>query len=774
MNLATFYSRSARFVCLSALAMAPLLLYGAKQAFDSNSNNIIDWLPHRFEETQRLFWFVERFGSDEILAIGWEGCSLDDERVDELARRLREPVVDAPTDAAQYWFREVFTGRQTLVDLTEGESRLTRPEALARMTGWLIGRDGTTTCVVAMASDYGQQNRRGAIDFVRQAAAEAGIAPHTLYIAGPTADSVAVDIASNEHIVELGFLSAVVGMFVTWLFLRDVRLVTILMLTATFAWGMSLSCLYFSGGHMDAVLLVMPGLVFVLAVSGGMHVTNYYTFALQECSASEAPARAIRSAWLPCTLATLTTMVGVGSLMFSQLVPIRRFGFFASTGVLMTLPALLVLWPCLAQWWPPQRTALKHALHTSRLDRFWAPLAATTQRHSGFWLLMFGMFVPGFAYGVTHLTTSVQLQHLFRPDAEIIRSCNWLERQLGALVPVEVVVRFPGEHEERDRQMLQRALLVEELRAAIARSSDYDSAMAATTFAPPLPDSADGPQMLTRRLLAARLPAYRERFTELRMLAEEPHEELWRISARVGSTDVDYGPLLASLEQQLQTFLAERSEGSAVTAEVCGAVPLIYLAQQRLLSDLISSYLVAFGLILAMMTVLLRSLWAGMLAMLPNVIPAIAAFGALGLAGIPIDIGTMMTASVAMGIAVDDTVHFLIWFRRGIQEGLSRDAAIPFAYSHCATPMLRTTVICGLGLLVFMFSPFVPVSRFGGIMAWMLLLALAGDLLLLPALLSSRLGRAFVPRCAPGVRNVDEMQRAGALVRSSGIESGAP
>ncbi|MGE0377033.1 MAG: RND family transporter [Planctomycetaceae bacterium] len=746
MRLSTFYSRYARLICMLAIAAAPVLLYGAKQAFDSNSNNIVDWLTRRFEETQRLFWFVERFGSDEILAVGWEGCTLDDERVDVVAQRLQEPVKVPQTGDMQAWFRHVYTGRQTLIDLTEEEPKLTREQALKRMTGWLIGRDHQTTCVVALASEFGQQDRHAAVEFVREVTASAGIPPEELYIAGPTADSVAVDAASNEGIVELGLLSAVVGMLMAWLCLRDVRLVTMLLASAVFAWGVSLSCLHFSGTHMDAVLLVMPGLVFVLAVSGGLHLTNYYVSALEEGPVADAPARTIRRAWLPCTLAVATTAVGLGSLALSQLIPIRRFGIFAATGVLLTLAALLVLWPSLAQWWPPHSNTDNRSARAGRFALWWQPLCATAGRHSHRWLLAFALTLPVFGYGVLHLKTSVQLQDLFRPDSEIIRSCNWLERQLGALVPVEIVLRFPSEGDERTRQILQRALVVEELRAAIADSPGFDSAIAATTFAPPLPVASNGPQIVQRRLMVSRLPEYRERFVDLRMLADEPHEELWRISARVSSTDVDHGTLLAAVDAQLRAFLQKKAaSGTRVTAEVCGAVPLIYLAQQRLLSDLIVSYVVAFALILVMMAVLMRGLTAGLLAMLPNVLPAVVAFGAMGLAGVPVDIGTMMTASVAMGVAVDDTVHFLVWFRRGLQEGNSRSEAVQFAFSHCATPMLRTTAICGLGLMVFVFSPFVPVSRFGVVMACMLILALAGDLLLLPALLCSRLGNAFVP-----------------------------
>jgi predicted RND superfamily exporter protein len=139
----------------------------------------------------------------------------------------------------------------------------------------------------------------------------------------------------------------------------------------------------------------------------------------------------------------------------------------------------------------------------------------------------------------------------------------------------------------------------------------------------------------------------------------------------------------------------------------------------------------------------MRNTVAGLLSMIPNLLPAVVVFGAMGVAGIQIEIGTMLTASVAMGIAVDDTLHYVTWFRRGLAEGLNRREAIEFAYRRCGNAMIQTTAICGLGLLVFVFSPFGPISRFAWMMFAMLAAGLVGDLVVLPAILVGPLGVMF-------------------------------
>ena len=201
---------------------------------------------------------------------------------------------------------------------------------------------------------------------------------------------------------------------------------------------------------------------------------------------------------------------------------------------------------------------------------------------------------------------------------------------------------------------------------------------------------------------------------------------------------------------------AERND--PVQVVYTGVVPVVYKAQRTLLNSLVNSIGLAFVMIAAVMMVLLRDWRAplgvtntlnvsgGMLSMIPNVFPVVLIFGAMGHLGIKIDIGTMMCASVAMGVAVDDTIHFLTWFRHGIREGLQRHDAILEAYRRVGTAMTQTTLIGGLGLAVFALSTFTPTQRFGMMMVTLLATALVGDLVLLPALLASPLGRCFCPR----------------------------
>ncbi|MEM6980763.1 MAG: MMPL family transporter, partial [Planctomycetota bacterium] len=199
-----------------------------------------------------------------------------------------------------------------------------------------------------------------------------------------------------------------------------------------------------------------------------------------------------------------------------------------------------------------------------------------------------------------------------------------------------------------------------------------------------------------------------------------------------------------------------------------GLVPVVYKAQRTLLGSLVESIMLAFVLIAIVMIVLLNpgSLsWAafqprhwisgataGAISMIPNLFPVLVVFGMMGhlesifTGRFLVDIGTMMTASVAMGVAVDDTIHFLTWFRQFIDEGKSRVEAVIETYRRVGPAMTQTTIVGGLGLFVFALSTFTPTQRFGTLMLVMLATALIGDLILLPALLAGPLGKFFRPR----------------------------
>jgi predicted RND superfamily exporter protein len=229
--------------------------------------------------------------------------------------------------------------------------------------------------------------------------------------------------------------------------------------------------------------------------------------------------------------------------------------------------------------------------------------------------------------------------------------------------------------------------------------------------------------------------------------------DLWRISLRVWSLkkDIDYAHFIQDVKNVIEPMMAEANGGlgletPAIQAVYTGMVPVVYKTQHELYNGLVWSFVLSFFMIGVAMCVVLRSPLAGFIVMIPNTFPVFIVFGFMGHYGALVDIGTMMTASVALGIATDDTIHFLTWFRHGMDLGMNRADATRYAYSRSASAIVQTTLIAGFGLAAFALSTFTPTQMFGVMMLVILVAATLGDLIFLAALLNTPIGRFFEPK----------------------------
>ena len=186
--------------------------------------------------------------------------------------------------------------------------------------------------------------------------------------------------------------------------------------------------------------------------------------------------QAVRHAALPLGLATATTAVGLLSLWFSDLLPIRLFGLFSAIGVVVTLALQLVLLPALLTVWhragrrmPNRNDDDEHDDAIEHLSPAWQRLIRVRRERRHAWcagICLLALAVG--AMGLLRVETSIQVMRLFSPDTPIIASYAWLEEHLGALVPLEVIVRFDQTNEEG---MLQRLQLVRKLEESIKQSA---------------------------------------------------------------------------------------------------------------------------------------------------------------------------------------------------------------------------------------------------------------------------------------------------------------
>jgi predicted RND superfamily exporter protein len=734
-----------------------------------------------------------------------------------------------------------------------------------------------------------------------------GIPDSQLHLGGPPVDNISIDEEGERTLVRLAGFSGILGLFLAWWSLRSFVLTWIVFLCSVTSAASALAMIWATGETVDAIVLSMPSLVYVLAISGAVHFINYYQDAVHEGGLKGATERAVIHALKPAVLCSLTTAFGLLSLCSSELVPIRKFGLYSASGVMilnfvlfLILPATLHLIGYAKRWeLSPEQMQTKresqglikngHSGTESFSERFWGAFSGFIVRNHFGVALASMVFCGAVGLGLFRIRTSIDLLELFDSQARILKDYRWLETHLGKLVPMEIVLEFnhnslaasaPASSQNTEEvspdeigklSFLERMETTLRVQEAIQKRFGEGAlgwvgrSLSAATFAPSLPTNGSSTKkMIERSVYNSTLESKREDFMKSGFLRVDTDtgNELWRISLRVAAFEgVDYGQFVHELHDVVEPVLQAQSDrvqilrrlaawsgdtkfvgkkvilwdpevvdgpsGEAFTASKArsdeisnllknarlkvaratidsksmplvqlqeledydaivlagafsnnevrtletalskiidleskdplqpkqwvssvftGVVPIVYKAQRALLTSLMESTLWSFLTITPLMIFVSRSFRAGMVAMIPNIVPVIFIFGLMGWLGIAIDIGSMMTASIALGVAVDDTIHFLSWFRGNVLELKDRRAAIIASYKQCGTPTLQAACISGLGLSVFAFSTFTPTQRFGWLMLTILVAGVIAELVLLPAILAGPLGCVFDPK----------------------------
>jgi predicted RND superfamily exporter protein len=511
---------------------------------------------------------------------------------------------------------------------------------------------------------------------------------------------------------------------------------------------------------MNMVLVVMPTLLMVLCLSAAIHVANYWKHAAQN-NLRTAVVETTKMARKPCTLAGVTTAIGLLSLSTSPLQPVRDFGLYAAIGCLISLGMVLYVLPSLLQFWPVAKAPKSE---TNR--ETWRQLGHVISRWRTAIAVTSMLVLFAATFGLTHFRTETKVIRYFPDESRVVQDYDFLERNLTGIVPVETVIRF-DKAAQKQLNFLERLEIVRDVQNQVRRHPEISGALSLADFQPvyqPLPADAS---RISRMLHSKKVHQIEKRVKQntkaacsFLAVAEEPTDlsvhgderlnkagdELWRITAQVSIlSDLDYGDLTRDLNQISQSTLEQHA---GVGHVVTGMVPLFLRTQQAVLDSLIRSFGLAFCVIGVVMMVLLRNPLAGLIAMLPNLLPVGLVFGLISWCGIAVDIGTMLTASVALGIAVDGTLHLLTWFQSGIRRGMSRRVAVSHALTHAGPAMWQTSAAVGIGLLMLAPTELLLVSRFGWLMASLIAAALVADLIFLPALLAGPLGALIVSTVA--------------------------
>lgn len=544
-----------------------------------------------------------------------------------------------------------------------------------------------------------------------------------------------------------------------WLFTGDVRGVVVPLFTAL----MSNLWTFAAMAHLEFPLTLLTGLLgpMLLALGSvyGIHVLfRYYEEAETSLDGPTAAVRCLEHVMMPVLIAGFTTVVGFAALLITDVPAVFELGAFSMLGIASATlivstgaPALLALLPLraaagfglshaagqsddagsvLAPAGLGRRLAarLDHAL-TNALDRLARWVGQSIRRVT--WLGL-GL-VLGASMAIPFIVIDTDYLSYFDERDPMRRDFDAVNRLLAGAVPLYVAMDGPpGQGAFREPQALHA---MSELQEKFDRIEGVSRTL---SFVETI-------EVLNRAFHAGdpaqeRIPETRPAVTELLYMV--PKSELQRFATvnhgkanlivrtgEVGSAAIQ------KLYQSLEAAIHDTALPEGVTASVTGNAVLLARSADGIARSQPLSVALAALTIFLVIALGLRSPRLGMVAMIPNLVPVIIFFGLLGIGAAPLSLPTSMIGCVALGIAIDDTVHFMVRYRAERAAGASPEDAAQSCGRNVGRPIALTSIVLVAGFLVVAFSDFATLQEFGILAAVTMGICLLNDLVLLPALL---------------------------------------
>jgi uncharacterized protein len=692
-----FYQQYSKAIIV-ALFVSLGVLYPLAESIPPN-NNTETWLSDENEARQVYEDFRFQFGGEELILVALDRSQHDPKLIEAVCGRLERLDV-----IRKVWSPDRLSSMMSEFDLSGSEIE----QRLHRVA---ISQDGKFAGIVALLTDDGLQDRAATMNKVDGVLEYCQLDTSELKITGAPVIVAELNRLGGRQANKVYFtLTIAICLGVLFLTLQQFAPAFLILIETIWAFQFTLACVRISGGKMNFILGSLPVMVMVFSMAVAIHYLHHFATHRNDKDPIGATLRGVR--W-PCLLATFTTAIGLASLGISTIPPVRQFGIATAGGTFAALIAGLGITPAILTLYPPDH------FKSQWLHRFFRRAAARLYLKRVSTTVGLCTLVAVCGLGVFRIKAEFEPLKFFPEDSKVLQDTKFLHHEMSSTDSVELVVDF-GTQTIPDTQRVETIRKLEE---SLRQVDHVQLVLSATTFLPdPLPQG-----------FSSAVNAIRRQSEDNDFIADGGH--LWRISARVE-------PAEDATSQQLFHTLSAKSKELAAEHNVeivcTGIAPLVERAQHDIFNGFWKSVFTAFCLISVIMVICLKSPLAGAVAMIPNVTPILLVFGTLGWLNIPTDIGTMMTGSIALGIAVDGTFHFLTCYRRLFDETGNSVHATRVALETTGPPIVQATAITGLGMLALGLSNFGPTVRFGLLMTTSLFVALIGDLILLPCLLYMR------------------------------------
>ena len=533
-------------------------------------------------------------------------------------------------------------------------------------------------------------------------------------------------------------------------------------------------------------------LVFAVGIADCVHVMSaYFSFRRQGDDHYDALSKSYGKTGLAIMVTTITTMAGVLALTTSELVPIQVFGLMSAFGVVMAFFFTLVLLPILLDLWHPGAPAADDASLADRLGDRWNRLSNSTKTGTALvyvvavylmlgpwvgtyitvislltyvvvnWQLAILSAVPNFvaqrpwlvlsvfaglfalcSYGMTLIRIDSNMTELTKEGSAIRVAYETVDENMAGAMSMVIMVdthTSDGLYNPRLMQAMDQLQNRIETRYSdqVTRTNSLANIVKDTYQIMSDDDPAyyrvpDDAQMISQLLYLFNSANPEDR----RALVSDDYSRS-HISLNIyNAGSYQYQRFFEEISQEIdEVFGPLESQFPELEVYLTGSMALLMRMADEVANSQFSSFTFAIAVISVIMIITLGSFQGGIMAMIPNMIPALLGFGLMGLLGIALDTDTLLIAPLIIGIAVDDTIHFMTHYRVELIRTGSISESLVSTIRDVGQAVMFTTMVLGLGFALLSFSDYLGMAKMGFFGSAAIFVALLCDLFLIPAMI---------------------------------------
>lgn len=563
------------------------------------------------------------------------------------------------------------------------------------------------------------------------------------------ADDMITYVESDMYTFGLGVF---IFLVVTLLFIfRRVRWVIIALGCCTLTVAVMVGVLGLFNWRVTVISSNFVSLLLIMTMSMCIHLIVRYREAhaqRPDATQLELVKETIGHMFKPCFYMALTTMVAFNSLIFSGIRPVIDFGWMMATGVLVALTIVFILFPIFALLAGKGTESASAKNHSPITDLFlWVTL-----KHGRKLLSISLVLTVLVVAGLSQLKVENSFISYFKESTEIHQGMKVIDQRLGGTTPLEVVLNFPvvsqdwaseenddfffDEVEKEDPTKYwfttEKVDRIKKVHAYLDAQPEIGKVISLATMVE-VAEKIHGAELgsFELALLYSAIPA------EFKSIVLDPYVSpengQARISLRIYDSlpDLQRAELLKRINQDLQTELGLKQDEFMLAG--------MMVLYNNMLQSLFTSQILTLGAvfigIMFMFMVLFRSWKLALIAIVPNLLSAGVVLSVMGWAGIPLDMMTITIAAITIGIAVDDTIHYIHRFTEEFNEIGCYEQAVRNCHGSIGKAVYYTSLTVVVGFSILALSNFIPTIYFGLLTGLAMLIALVLVLTLLPRML---------------------------------------